>query len=122
MADRGFGLPRPQPEPTAQVPTLSETWVERQSAVSQFNSRIDIFAEVSKNVCDIAQDARIITPDPKRPSRELDALAAARYRIVGPARYMESHMGNRGKDHTRSGRWWAVRWIGGLRQFVVPAR
>src|SRR5215472_1041711 len=96
MADRGFGLPRPQPEPPAQVPTLSETWVERQSAVSQFNSRIDIFAEVSKHVRDIAQDTRIVTPDPKRPLCELDALAAARNRIVGPARYMECRMAKRG--------------------------
>ena len=59
MADREFWLPGPQPEPTTQVPTVSETWVERQGRVSQFNSRIDIFAEVSKHVDDIAQEARI---------------------------------------------------------------
>src|SRR6516225_10960076 len=89
VADPEFGLPGPQPKPAAPVPALSETRVKGQRAVDQLNREIDVLAEVSKCVSNMAQHARIISGDLKRPPRKLDSFASSRACIMGPTRHIE---------------------------------
>ena len=77
MANCQFRLPRPQPEPTTCHPTASETWVERQSTVDQFDGGIDVFAKIGESGGSPAENARVVTGDPKRLTGAIDPLAAA---------------------------------------------
>jgi hypothetical protein len=76
MANCGFGLTRPQPQPTTYHPTASKAGVECQSTVDQFDSGIDVFAKIGESVRSPAEDTRIVIADPKRLPGEIDPLAA----------------------------------------------
>jgi hypothetical protein len=65
MLDREIGLPGPQPEPSALLPTPSKALVDLQSAIDQRNGRVDILAEVSERVGGICENLRV-TPRARR--------------------------------------------------------
>src|SRR5712671_2220195 len=92
MADREFRLPCPQSEPAAYHPAAGEAGVKRQSTVNQFDGRIDVLSKVTEYVGSPAQDTRVVARNPKRPSGEIDTLAAVRLGVAGPAVHVEIHM------------------------------
>ena len=75
--DRRFRLPGPQPKPTAICPTASETRVEHQGPVNQFDGGIDVFAKISQYEGGGGQDKRVVRGGPKRPPGEINPIAAA---------------------------------------------
>jgi hypothetical protein len=75
MVDGGFGLPRPQPEPTAHDPSASKAGVEHESTVNQLDGDVDVLAIISKNVSNVAQDKWIVAGTVKCPPGEVDPFA-----------------------------------------------
>ena len=85
MLYRGIRLPAPQPKPGAPLPTQCSVWIALQAAVEQTDSDIGFFAEVAERKAGATEDLGIITGDLKCPPRELDALPASGFWVVGPA-------------------------------------
>jgi hypothetical protein len=56
MANGGFRLPRPQPQPAAYHPTASKAGVEHQCTVDQLDGGIDVFAKIGECVGSAAED------------------------------------------------------------------
>jgi len=82
---RGIRLPAPQPKPGTPLPTQCGVWIELQAAVEQTDSDIGVFAKVTECEAGATEDLGIITRDLKCPPRELDALPASGFWIIGPA-------------------------------------
>ena len=85
MLDREIGLPGPQPEPAADVPTAGEARVECKARSTKRDGGIDVLAEVAKRVGGPAEDVRVVASDPKSAPGKIDALAGGLPRIIGPA-------------------------------------
>src|SRR6516165_5130465 len=75
MANCEFRLPRPQPKPATYHPTVSKAGVERQRTVDQFDCGVHVLAKIGECIRSHAEDPRVVTGDPNRPSGEIDPLA-----------------------------------------------
>src|SRR5438067_11710959 len=85
MFDRQIGLTGIYPHKAAPKPATGEARVERQRSVDEPDHCTNIFAELSQRESGIGEDARVVLRRFERLPGEIDALAAVRLWLFGPA-------------------------------------
>src|SRR5215469_8592094 len=102
MLDRDIGSPRPQPQPTASVPSDGEARVKGKRTINQFNGGIDILTKIAEDVSSIVQNTWVVGTCPNRSSRKIDTLASSALGVISPTVTMECIVTMRGQGKRKS--------------------
>src|ERR1700730_2893183 len=108
MLDREIGLPRKQPDVAAASPTKSETRVEDERSVDQGDGGVDVLAKTREHEGSLGKNTWIISADSEGLPGKIDAHAAVRLPVVGPAIEIELVVTNCSESEGRAVAWIAL--------------
>ena len=82
MSDRDIGLPRPQSNVAADVPTAREIRVQSERTINQRRHGADILAEIGQRLRGIRESDRIVPGHLEGSSGEIGTLQTVRRGII----------------------------------------